>query len=76
MNNKYGGLFSCQKRGTSPHTTRCDIDRNKDINDLWALLKKSAVTKEIYNLQNLRNDWEDFKQYTIDEDSSLPGISK
>ena len=33
--------------------TYSNIDRNKDTYDLWALLKKSAVTKGIYNLQNL-----------------------
>ena len=35
---------------------------------LWALLKKSAVTKGTYNLQNLRNKWANFKQYTLNEE--------
>ena len=42
-----------------------------DTYDLWALLKKSAVTKGTYNLQNLRNEWAIFKQYTLDEDSHV-----
>jgi len=29
-------------------------DRNKDTYDLWALLKKSVVTKGTYNLHNTR----------------------
>jgi hypothetical protein len=41
--------------------TFSDIDRNKDTYDPWALLKKSAVTKGTYNLQNLRNEWEKFQ---------------
>ena len=28
-----------------------DIDKHKDTNNLWALLKISAVTKGTYNLQ-------------------------
>ena len=45
-----------------------EIDKNKDMCDLWALLKKSAVTKGTYTLQNLRNEWENFKQYTLNEE--------
>ena len=36
--------------------------------DLWALLEKSAVTKGNYHLQNLRNEWTNFKQYTLNEE--------
>ena len=35
------------------------------------LLKKSAVTNDTYNLQNLRNEWANFKQYTLDEESHV-----
>ena len=41
---------------------------NKDTYDLWALLKKNSVTKGAYNLQNLRNEWANFKQYTLNEE--------
>jgi hypothetical protein len=51
--------------------TFSDIDRNKDTYDLWDLLKKSAETTGTYNLQNLRNEWANFKQYTLDEDSHV-----
>ena len=51
--------------------TYSNIDRNKDTYDLWALLKNSAVTKGTYNLQNLRNEWTNFKQYTLEEDSHV-----
>ena len=40
-----------------------DIDKHKDTYDLCALLKKSAVTKGSYNLQNLRNEWTNFNSY-------------
>jgi len=43
-----------------------NIDKHKDTYDLWALLKKIAVTKGTYNLQNLRNEWANFKQYNQD----------
>ena len=49
-------------------TSYVEIDKNKDTYDLWALLKKSAVAKGTYNLQNLRNEWENFKQYTLNEE--------
>jgi len=42
--------------------------KNKDSYDLWTLLKKSSVTKGTYNLQNLRNEWANFKQYTLNEE--------
>ena len=54
--------------------TFSDIDRNKDTYDLWALLKKSALTKGTYNLQNLRNEWANFKQYTLDEASHVVSL--
>ena len=39
-----------------------------DTYDLWALLKKSAVTKGTNNLQNLQNEWNaNFKQYILNE---------
>ena len=49
-------------------TSYAEIDKNKDTYDLWAQLKKSAVTKGTYNLQNLRNEWANFKQYTLNEE--------
>ena len=49
-------------------TSYVEIDKNNDTYDLWALLKKSAVTKGTYNLQNLRNEWANFKQYTLNEE--------
>jgi len=73
--------ISCQQRGPQLDVTYFDIDRNKDTYDVWSLLKKSAGTKGTYNLQNLRNEWANFKRYTLDEDSRVvsylsPGISK
>jgi len=44
-----------------------EIDKNKDIYDLWALLKKSPVTEGSDNQQNLRNAWANFKHYTLNE---------
>ena len=31
--------------------------------------EKCCYKKGTYNLQNLRNEWANFKQYTLDEDS-------
>ena len=55
--------------------TFSDIDRNKDTYDLWVLLKKSAVTKGTYNLQNLRNEWANVKQYTLNEESHVVSLT-
>jgi len=52
-----------------------DIDQNKDTCDLWVLLKKSAVRKGTYNLQDLRNEWANFKQYTLDDDSHVVSLT-
>ena len=49
-------------------TSYVEIDKNKDTHDLWALLKKITVTKGTYNLQNLRNEWTNFKLYTLNEE--------
>ena len=38
-------------------------------------LLKSAVTKGTYNLQNLRNEWANFKQYTPDEESHVTSLT-
>ena len=50
-----------------------DIDRNKDTYDLWVLLKKSAATNG--KVQNLRDEWANFKQYTLDEDSYVVSLT-
>ena len=55
--------------------TFSDIDRNKDTYELWALLKKSAVTKGTYNLQNLCNEWANFKQYNLNEESHVVSLN-
>ena len=36
--------------------------------------QKSAVTTGTYNVSNLRNEWEKFKQYTLDEDFHVVSI--
>ena len=38
-------------------------------------IKKSAVTKGCYNLQNLRNEWANFKQYTLNEESYVVSLT-
>ena len=52
--------------------TYSDIYCNKDT---YALLMKSTVTKGTNNLQNLRNEWKNFKQYTLDGDSHLVSLN-
>ena len=79
-NNKLCGHFQSLIPAKRHHiqldVTFPDIDRNKDTNDLWALLKKSAVTKGTYNnSQNLRNEWANFKQYTLDEESHVVSLT-
>ena len=56
MNSKLFGPFSSRMSAKkSFHYVQldanyADIDKHKDTYDLWALLKKSAVTKGTYNL--------------------------
>ena len=56
------------------NVTFSDIDINKDTYDLWALLKECS-NKSTYNLQNLRNKWTDFNQYTLDEESHVVSLT-
>ena len=55
------------------YITYADIDKNKDTYDLGVLLKKS-VTKGTDNLQNLRNEWATFKQFSFNEDYHIVSL--
>ena len=38
-------------------------------------IKKSGVTKGTYNLQNLRSEWANFKQYTLNKESHVVSLT-